>query len=86
MVTFLVILTVSLISSGSIAVLIVILILILVKKIKKSQSTLSDAVNGPVYEEPDRHVSLMINDEAIAISDNVAYSMHVTNFQERQVM
>ena len=80
MTTFLVILTMSLIISGSIAVLIVIVILILVKKIKKSQSTSSDSVHGPIYEEPDRHV----NDETMSISDNVAYS--VTNFQERQVM
>ena len=70
MATFLVILITSLIISGSIAGLIVIMILILVKKLKKSQSTLSDSVIGPIYEEPDHRV----NDEIMSISDNVAYS------------
>ena len=77
--TFLVIITVPLISSGSIAVLIATMILILVKKSHKSQST-SSVINSPIYEEPHHD----INCERIALSDNIAYSM--INCQEGQAV
>ena len=73
---------VSLISSGGFAILLII-ILILARANKKIRNSLpTTSANNPIYEEPctaDRHIS---NDQAITVSDNVAYSL--TNFYERQ--
>jgi hypothetical protein len=75
-----VIIVMSLISSGSIAIVIVLIPLTLVRVHKRIQNPQSTCVNNAIYEEPDRHINT--DQTIIAISDNVAYS--VTHFQESQ--
>ena len=71
--TVILIIVMSLISSGSVFILIVLILLMLVRAHKRIQNPPSTCVNNnAIYEEPDHHIN---TDQTIAISDNVAYSV-----------
>jgi hypothetical protein len=77
-----IIIVMSLLSSGSVAIVIVLILMLVRSRVhKRIQYPLSTRVNNPIYEEPDHHIN---TDQTIAISDNVAYTYSVTKFQERQ--